>query len=333
MQDDINKLVDSAQRIVIIQADNPDADSLGSALALEHILGDLDKEPLLYCGVDIPDYLKYMSGWDRVKKDLPKQFDLSIIVDASTNSLLEKLQTTNQVSALKKQKCIVLDHHSSVQNKIEYADVTLCDSTKSSTGELLFMLARDCDWNVTPEAGRYIMSAILGDTQGLANGLAGPETYRVMAQLIEMGVDRPTLEEQRREFNKMAPEIYHYKGRLLQRTEFAADGTIAYVTIPQDEINQYSPLYNPAILMQFDSLQVSGVKVSIVFKTYDDGHITAKIRCAANAPVGDALAEHFGGGGHPFASGFKIQDGRSIQEIRTECIRVTSDLLQNHQET
>ena len=30
-------------RIVIIQADNPDGDSLGSALALEHILGDLGK--------------------------------------------------------------------------------------------------------------------------------------------------------------------------------------------------------------------------------------------------------------------------------------------------
>src|ERR1039458_5513962 len=74
----IKELVDTASKIIIIQADNPDADSLGSALALEHILGDLGKEPLLYSAVDMPGYLRYMSGWDRVSKDLPPKFDLSI---------------------------------------------------------------------------------------------------------------------------------------------------------------------------------------------------------------------------------------------------------------
>jgi bifunctional oligoribonuclease and PAP phosphatase NrnA len=62
----LGEIVDAARKIVIVQADNPDADSLGSALALEHILGDLGKEPYLYCGVDMPGYLRYMSGWDRV---------------------------------------------------------------------------------------------------------------------------------------------------------------------------------------------------------------------------------------------------------------------------
>jgi len=32
---DIQRLIDGAQRIVIVQADNPDGDSLGSALALK----------------------------------------------------------------------------------------------------------------------------------------------------------------------------------------------------------------------------------------------------------------------------------------------------------
>ena len=53
----IGKLIDGASKIVIIQADNPDGDSLASALALEQILGDLDKEVVLYCGVDVPRYL------------------------------------------------------------------------------------------------------------------------------------------------------------------------------------------------------------------------------------------------------------------------------------
>src|SRR5438045_3560710 len=49
----IQGIINGAQRIVILQADNPDGDSLGSALALEQILHEMGKEPLLYCGVDI----------------------------------------------------------------------------------------------------------------------------------------------------------------------------------------------------------------------------------------------------------------------------------------
>jgi len=60
----IKTLLDGAKRVVIVQADNPDGDSLGSALALEHIFGDMGKEPFLYCGVDIPSYLSYLPGWD-----------------------------------------------------------------------------------------------------------------------------------------------------------------------------------------------------------------------------------------------------------------------------
>src|ERR1700724_3191609 len=82
--DKIRAIIADAQHVLIVQPDNPDADSLGSALALEHLLGDMEKRVSLYCGMDIPGYLHYLEGWDRVSKDPPKQFDASIIVDAST---------------------------------------------------------------------------------------------------------------------------------------------------------------------------------------------------------------------------------------------------------
>src|SRR4051794_27550708 len=97
---DIQSILQKAQKIVIIQADNPDADSLGSALAMEHILGDVGKSTFLYCAVDMPGYLRYMQGWDRIRNDLPSQFDASIIVDASTMTLLEKLELSGKMGWL-----------------------------------------------------------------------------------------------------------------------------------------------------------------------------------------------------------------------------------------
>ena len=327
--DKIKQLVDSAHSIVIIQADNPDADSLGSSLALEHILGDLGKHVHMYCGIDMPGYLRYLTGWDRVERDLPRQFDLSIIVDASTLTLLEKLQNSGEIGWLKTKPCIVLDHHGTVDNRIDFATINLYDSKASSTSELMYNLAKQLGWQINPDAGSAIMTGILGDTQGLANDLAGAETYRVMAGLIESGVNRPLLEERRREFNKMTLDIFKYKGRLIERTEFTAGGRIAYVVVPQSEINSYSPLYNPVPLIQGDMLTTSGVALSVVFKQYDDGKTTGAIRTNVGYGVADKLAEKLGGGGHPYASGFKVISGRPFNEIKSECIDYAIELLDN----
>lgn len=323
----IRSIVAAAQRIVIIQADNPDGDSLGSALALENILGDLGKEPLLYCGVDVPGYLRYLSGWDRVQKELPNQFDASIIVDASTTTLLEKLQQSGEQRRVASKPCVVLDHHEKVEQIIPYAEVILNEFTRSSTGEVIYTLAKKLDWPMSLAAQEGIMTAILGDTQGLSNQMARADTYQIMANMIADGVDRPKLEEQRRELSKMPAEIFKYKGALLTRTEFSYDGSIATVTIPQTEINSFSPLYNPAPLVQGDMLQTIGVKVAIVFKHYGDGKITGAIRCNAGFGVGAELADHMGGGGHAFASGFKITDGRPFNEVKSECLRYADELL------
>lgn len=332
MQEQIQQLVASAQKIVVIQADNPDADSLGSALALEHILGDLGKDVYLYCGVDVPTYLRYLSGWDRVLPELPSTFDLGIIVDASTYTLFDQLEKSGKWPVLKSKPVIVLDHHTTVDKRIDFATGSIVDPAVASAGEVIFHLATELGWSINQEAAEHIMSSILGDTQGLMNDLTKASTYRVMADLTDLGAVRSKLEELRREYSKMPEVIYKYKGRLLSRTEFAADGKIALVVIPQDEINEYSTLYNPGPLVQFDMLQVQNVRLSIVLKTYDDGHITAALRANNGSPIADKLAEHMGGGGHPYASGFKINGGRPINEVKSECIAYATELLNNLQQ-
>lgn len=325
----IGDIISKHQKILVIQADNPDADSLGSALALEQILGEMGKSVYLYCGVNIPEYLRYMQGWDRVLDTPPSQFDASIIVDTTAKSLLQKLQESTSTGSMATRPCVVLDHHTETANDITYADVVLNRPDVSSTGELIYHVARALDWPLDVTSMRNIMTAILGDTQGLMNELATPTTYRVLADIVEQGVNRPELEDQRREATKMDPRIFRYKAELISRTELAADGRVAVVVIPQEEISTYSPLYNPAPLIQNDMLQVQGVLVSVVIKHYDDGKILAAIRSNYQAAVANKLASHFGGGGHAHAAGFKLLDGRPINEVKSECCSYAAELLNN----
>lgn len=322
----IQELLGTAQRIVILQADNPDGDSLGSALALEQILHELGKEPVLYCGVDIPSYLTYLQGWDRVTKDLPPQFDLGIIVDTSADSLFETLGKSGQKGWLRAKPVIVLDHHAT-ENTITYAQV-VCNHTAVATGEVIYELAKQLDWPLNQTAKEMIATAILSDSLGLVTDATTARSVHIIGELMEGGVSLAALETKRRELMRKSPELIKYKGELLQRIEYYAGNRIATVTIPWREIERYSPEYNPSMLVIDEMRGSVGTNVAISFKLYNDGHMTAKIRSNFGYPIAGKLAEHFGGGGHAYASGFKITQSRPFNEVKSECISVASDLLQ-----
>src|SRR5487761_1539844 len=165
----LSDLILKANKIVIMQADNPDADSLGSALALEQILEDMGKQTYLYCGVTMPTYLRYMNGWDRVVNELPANFDASILVDASTMSLLEKMVKNGHKGILASKVFIAIDHHEKVENIVPFAELIINDYTKSSAGELIYFISKELKWPINIQAMEFIINSILGDTQGLTN--------------------------------------------------------------------------------------------------------------------------------------------------------------------
>ncbi|HKU17996.1 MAG TPA: DHH family phosphoesterase [Candidatus Saccharimonadales bacterium] len=325
--DQIRAILDAATHIVIMQADNPDGDSLGSALALEQILGDLGKEPHLYCGVDIPSYLSYLPGWDRVNKELPQQFDASIIVDTSADSLFEQLQKSGQKGWVASKPSVIIDHHN-VQNSIAHANV-VCNHPAVATGEVIYELAQQLDWPLNLTAKQMIATSIMADSMGLVTEATSARSIHVIGELVEGGVSLAALENSRRELMRKSPELLKYKGELLQRIEFYADNRVASITIPWPEIETYSPLYNPSMLVIDEMRGSIGTQVAIAFKTYSDGHVTAKIRANFGYPVAGKLAEHFGGGGHAYASGFKVVSGRLFNEIKSECITYATELLDN----
>lgn len=321
----IAEIIDQAKIIVVIQADNPDGDSLSSALALEHILGDLGKEVHLYCGVDIPLHLKYLSGSDRVVKELPNKFDASIIVDTSSDNLLEQLGLTNQKIWLKNKPCIILDHHD-VDPSINFASV-VCSLEAVATSEVIYELAMQLKWPLNDEAKKLLAIGILSDSLGLMTDSTSARSIHIIGELVDAGVNLAEVDAARRETMRRSPDLVHYKGQLLQRVEYYDDNRIAMVTIPWEEIERYSHEYNPSILVLDDMRLTENTAVAIAYKLYPDGKVTAKIRSNYGFMIASDLAKHFGGGGHPYASGYKIQDGRPYNEVKAETIKVASQLL------
>ena len=322
----LQEMTAEASTVVIVQADNPDGDSLASALLLEHVLGDQSKNIWLYCGVDIPLHLQYLKGWDRVQKQLPENFDLSIIVDTSTITLLEQLEKNNQLIKLKTKPCVVIDHHD-VESSIDFATLNINEKTVS-TGEIIYSTAKELNWPLNQEAKELVAISILSDSLGLTSEGTLPSSIRIIADLLEQGVDLSELEATRRDTMRKSPELIAYRGQLLQRVEYYYDNRIAVIVIPWKEIEMYSHAYNPSMLVIDDMRLTEGTEVAIAFKVYQDGKITAKIRCNHGFGIANELANAFGGGGHFYASGFKIKEKTDISELKMEVISKANELLE-----
>ena len=258
--DDIKAAIDAASKIVVVQADNPDGDSLATSLALEEILADQGKEVTLYCGVDIPLHLRYLPGSARVVKELPHNFDLSIVVDTSSDSLLEQLSKSGSKGWLAAKPSIIIDHHATAPT-ITFANI-ICNHPAVACGEVVYELAQQLGWPLNAQAQEYIAIAILSDSLGLTSEATTGRSIHIIGELVEAGVKLAQLESARRETMRRDPDLIHYKGRLLQRVEFHDNGRIAVVKIPQDEINQYSPLYNPPMLVLDDMRLATGVQLA-----------------------------------------------------------------------
>jgi phosphoesterase RecJ-like protein len=328
MFEQAKKLVDAASHIVIIQAENPDGDSVSSSVALEEIFGDMGKKVTMYCPVQIGSYLGYIKGWDRVVDELPRDFDLSIIVDTASATLLERALTPGNLAQLQAHPNIVIDHHTT-EGTIPFDHVAVTNAKKVATGELIYDMAVANEWPLNKQACENLAISIMADSLGLVTENTTADSVRTIAALIDGGASLAEIDNRRREFMKKAPEILAYKGQLLQRVEYHADGQMALVHIPWDEISKYSSKYNPSMLVIDEMRLVEGVKVAICIKTYPDGKITGKIRANSGYKVAETIAKFFGGGGHPYVAGFRTYSD-NYEEIKHELIGAVDKVLLEH---
>ena len=73
MYNKFSEFLQGKKKIAVIQAENPDGDSMGSAIALDYLLKD--HEVSLYCPIDVPRYLHYFKDWSRVTDEFDFKAD------------------------------------------------------------------------------------------------------------------------------------------------------------------------------------------------------------------------------------------------------------------
>lgn len=329
LSDKARRAISDASKIIIIQAENPDGDSLGSATALEQILSDIGKTVYLYCPVQIPTYLGYVAGWDRVEQAFHLEADMAIIVDTSSRILMSKtLDDPAALNFLTTHQVLVLDHHAEVEPDLPFNAEYIVDDSAVSVGQLILSIAREEKWPINRVAADNLYISIESDSLGLTTANTTPEAFEACAELMRLGVVPVKIEQARRELMRKSPRVLAYKGRLLERVEYYNEGRTAFIHVPFEEIHEYSHEYNPTMLVIDEMRMVTGVDVAIGLKTYPDDKLTGKVR--SNIPIANLIAKAFGGGGHAYAAGFRTY--AELGEFLPELVDAMNKLYREYDE-
>jgi phosphoesterase RecJ-like protein len=302
--------VTAAGTILVLQPDNPDSDSLGCALALEEILGDLGKQVVMYSYKEPDVYLHGFEGWDRVTQKLPRAFDLTILVDVGAPGLIKSV-LAHHAGELAAKPVFVIDHHVG-RGEFGFATTDIVEPA-AAAAEIITQICLDLDWPINDRAAVKLAAALLADSLGLTTPDTTARTVEMLAELVRRGADLFQLNKSRREATALTPQLLRLKGKLLESVVYHEENQIAVAVIEPDTIQQFHDQYDPTALIMNDMQWVKGVELVAVFKNYG-GKLNVRLRSATG--LAGPIAELLGGGGHSGAAAYRCASPIVSQEIK-----------------
>jgi bifunctional oligoribonuclease and PAP phosphatase NrnA len=325
----VQKAIDQVDRITIVAHVSPDGDAMGAALGLWHYLMTIEKEPVVIVPTAYADFLAWLPGADQVliyEKDKVKAdeifatSDLIFAVDFNVPQRMAKMAEAVLASPAKK---ILIDHHLYPD---DFANVIISYPQISSTSELIFrIICRMGDFSkINLACADCIFTGMMTDTGGFTYNSNKAEIYTIIAELINIGVDKDDI--YRRVYNTFSADRIRLMGYCLNdKMKVYPEYKAALVTLSKEELKKYNYQNGDSEGFVNIPLSIKGVDFS-VFMREDTDKIKLSLRSQGTFPANKVAADLFNGGGHLNAAG-----GESYLTLN-ETIQKFEDALPNYKE-
>jgi len=316
----------NSKNILLVTHTNPDGDAIGSCLALYHYLNQQNKNAIFILQSPIPTNLQFLNGTDKIQFlltqsnfKIPSEIDTIVVLDLNDISRLKILRDEIELSKATK---IVIDHH---QEPKDFADYYLIDTTASSTGEILFkLLKKDKNINWTKEICENLYVAIMTDTGNFRFERTDGEVHRIVAELIDYGVDPVKLYNE--VYNKIPFNAAKLMGLGYSKLESYYDGKLVVMPIRHEDFVKTNSREEDTEGFVESLLSIDGVVMSIlIMEVVERNEIRVSIRSKGEYSARN-LALNFGGGGHLNAAGCRFQNG-DFETTKQRIVAKAFDIL------
>ncbi|GAF02190.1 DHH family phosphoesterase [Saccharicrinis fermentans] len=298
--------IQNAAHIVIIPHLNPDGDAMGSSLGIFHVLKNIGKKVHVVSPSAYPKFLSWMKGADEAVnfEEKPQEaieilHDADLLVFVDFNCLKRTGKLEEEIRKLDVSK-IMIDHHPYPD---PIAEVMISVPSSSSTCELAYQTLSSLGWNdfVDSCAAECFYTGIMTDTGSLSYNSSNPETYRMVAGLLEKNIDKDKIHQlvfHSNSFSRMKLLGHVLGSKLVLMPEQEA----AYMCLSSKELEAYD--FQPGDTEGFVNypLGIAGINVSAFFME-KEGKVKCSFRSRGDFPVNLFSESHFSGGGHRNAAG------------------------------
>jgi phosphoesterase RecJ-like protein len=305
------RLIQEAQRILLLAHEHPDPDALGSALGLAHALQPLGKKCVVACADPVPANYTFLPGRETVVNALPgADFDLVIALDAGELSRYGDLYTRYQAffdSAL----ILNLDHHVTSTGG---GAVSVIDPTSAATAELITLLLLNRGVTIGLDAARCLLAGIITDTRAFEFDATTERTLAAGAYLVGRGAHPEDIIKPMYRMKPLAQA--RLRGLVLTTLQTAAQERIVWAMLLQEHLKAVDATPDQDEGLPSYLIDIEGVGIAALFKEQPNG--TTKVSLRTTAPYdAAAICARYGGGGHVRAAGCSLEMGveAAIQEM------------------
>ena len=300
------KLIEAAERIVILTHLSPDGDAVGSSLGLYHFLKEIGKEPVVIVPNRFPSFLNWMSGAADIVvleekhkevQGLITEADLLICVDFNDLKRIDGAKPFVEQSHAKK---ILIDHHLLPE---AFADVTISHPEISSSSELVFRLICRMGFfqNITQACAESIYVGMMTDTGNFSYASQSPEIYHIISELLSKGIDKDNI--YRLVYNTYSENRMRLMGFcLVEKMKLYKEQRTAVISLSLDELARFDYQVGDAEGFVNIPLSIEGIDIS-VFVREDVKKVKMSFRSQGTFPVNKMASTYFNGGGHLNAAG------------------------------
>ncbi len=304
---ELSNLLSTTSKIVVTSHYNPDGDAVGSAMAMYHMLSQSGQQVNVVFPNDFPDFLKWIPvsskvlnyGTDTQKgEDLLQSAEIIFCLDYNAPHRVESMEKALVTSPAIK---VLIDHHPNPDtNAFEYLYSKV---TASSTAELVFLFAEAVGLKkfINTDAAKGLYAGIISDTGSFSFSCNSPATYRIIAELLELGVDAEQLH--RLIYNNFSESRIRLLGSTLsEKMVVLPEFHTAFIPLTKTDLENFNYKIGDTEGIVNYPLSIKQVNLSIMM-TERKGLIRVSFRSKGDFPANQIASEYFKGGGHKNAAG------------------------------
>lgn len=308
---ELTKLLPSSGKILLICHINPDGDAVGSQLALYQYFKSKGYEVDMLSPNNLQEFLKWMGGAENIyifirdrKKciRLINEAKLIIMVDFNQSGRLGEAEKYVARSGARK---VLVDHHLEPQN---FADLIISDPGYCSTAEIVYEIVNEMNGgrfnNIHFAESLYV--GIITDTGNFEHGTYTGKTLRIVADLLDMGVDRDKIYNL--VYNNFSADRMRLMGfALSQRMVVMPEYKSAFIYLTKDDLAKFNHAKGDTEGFVNLPLSIKNIFFSTLF-IEKDNFVKLSFRSKGKFPVNEFASRYFSGGGHLNASGGEFYD-------------------------